>query len=79
MRVGQRKLVVALPSFLRNGFCPSTVPRLHIPQSFMLKLVCPPLLTNILLLTAYLGDRNPLGRRLCYAVLLVQIAPALSS
>lgn len=66
----QRKSIVALStdslSFLRNGLCPSALPRLHIPQSFMLWLVCPPLPTNILLLAAYLEGRNPLGRSLCY-------------
>lgn len=41
-------------SFLRNGFRPSALPRLHIPQSFMSWLVCPPLPTNILLLAAFL-------------------------
>lgn len=68
--VVQRKLIVALStdslSFLRNGLCPSALPRLHIPQSFMLWLVCPPLPTNILLLAAYLEGRSPLGRSLCY-------------
>lgn len=68
--VVQRKFIVALStdslSFLRNGLCPSALPRLHIPQSFMLWLVCPPLPTNILLLAAYLEGRNPLGRTLCY-------------
>lgn len=34
---------------------------LHIPHSFMLWLVCPPLLTNILLLAAFLRERNPEG------------------